>query len=280
MPLSEMQDPTQQPPLGAQPPAPAEPLPGQAEPPKPPEQAAGAEPDPGTQATPEGAVQVLSTKAFKQLKLKAQERGVRAAQAEVERKVKAAGYGSLDDLIAKATQTPPAAQAAAAQQPAEPPRQDGRSADGRAQRELARLQSENAALTRKLHEANRRLRDLEADKDAAEAEVELVKSAVGTGITKDVDYAVSLLKRSLRGKTEDELQKFDEKAYFSGLRKTHPYLFGETAAPANTGPSGGPPAAGAPRNGAAPAAKSVRDMSRAEFLEYQRKLGYNPSATE
>jgi len=90
----------------------------------------------------------------------------------------------------------------------------------------------------------------------------------------------------MAGKTEEELSKFDRKAFFDGIRKDRPYLFGERVQPATTGTNGAAadgsdpktPAAGAP---VVEVAKEQRfDAMKAKPEEVQarmNKLGLNPN---
>jgi hypothetical protein len=157
-----------------------------------------------------------------------------------------------------------------------------------ARRELARYERQMEKLQRERDEAINRYRtevssrsQLQEALDAKEAEAALRETAVGLGV-KDVDYALRLLTRELENKDESELAQFDERAFFDGLRKAKPYLFGELVQPANTGTGAGA-APSAPKPGAVTtqAARDgqtdARKMNSQEFQELLRKRGINPT---
>ena len=113
-----------------------------------------------------------------------------------------------------------------------------------------------------------------------ESERELMRTGFEVGL-KDVDYAIRLLQQHVAKLPPQEAEKFDERVFFTGLRKTHPYLFGETAQPATTGTGpGGAPTAPKPAavNGAAQAngAVDVRQMTPAQYKEHLRARGISP----
>lgn len=113
-----------------------------------------------------------------------------------------------------------------------------------------------------------------------ESERELMRTGFEEGL-KDVDYAIRLLQQHVARLPPEHVAKFDERAYFKGLRKTHPYLFGETVQPVTTGagPGGAPPA---PKPGQVAAANGAngavdtRAMSPQQFQEHLRKRGIQP----
>lgn len=104
-------------------------------------------------------------------------------------------------------------------------------------RERAELEEKNRRLGRDKARREKEARELRRELDAKEAEMELKISAIQIGIT-DPDYALVLLKRHLSGRPSEELAAFNERSFFAGLRKTHPILFNEATAPANTGTGG------------------------------------------
>jgi hypothetical protein len=99
---------------------------------------------------------------------------------------------------------------------------------------------------------------------------------------KDVDYALALLQRQLQGMSQEELAKFDEDKFFTeSLRKTHPYLYGESVQPVTTSPTGdpkAPPTPPAPRAPTPPpgGTKKASEMTRTEYYERLNKLGLTP----
>lgn len=223
--------------------------------------------------------------AFKKLKDDALERGRKKAQAEFEERVKAAGFSSLDDLLkavpSKTTAKKPVASYieddvddVPVQVAAEPPKKTGNAA---LDRERERLHRETLKLQAKLDREALRRRELQRELDAREAEMGLRQSAALAGV-RDIDYAITLLERHISGKDEAALAEFDERAYFSQLRASHPYLFGETVVAATAGNA----AAAAPK---APAPNAVtqqtvssqavdaRKMNRDEYTALLRSRG-------
>lgn len=147
-------------------------------------------------------------------------------------------------------QPPPTQQAQIPQVPQPTPQHQDPLAQTNEQRAAGKYERKLEQLTRErdkyVHEAQTQteaVRKLQEELDAKVAEVALREMAVGVGV-KDVDYALRLFYREVEGKTEEELTKLDERAFFTGLRQTRPYLFGEAVVPANTGPGtgGAPPA--------------------------------------
>lgn len=102
-------------------------------------------------------------------------------------------------------------------------------------KERDRLIDEKRRLNRaRAHEEKRR-KLVERERDSLSAEHKLRIAAVQAGV-KDVDYAITLLRRQLEGKSEEEYELFDENAFFAKeLRKSHPYLYQTHEAPADTG---------------------------------------------
>lgn len=110
-------------------------------------------------------------------------------------------------------------------------------APDKAQREQTRLSEERAKMRKDLKASERKRRDLQRQLDAKEAEKDLVLEMSQLGI-QDVDYGMRLLTRELAGKSEEEIAKFDRKAFFEKVRTEKPYLFGEKVVPATTGTNG------------------------------------------
>jgi hypothetical protein len=109
-----------------------------------------------------------------------------------------------------------------------------------------------------------------------QAEHELRLAAVRGGV-KDVDYALTILKRKLQRLPASELATFDEDQFFkTELRKTSPYLYEEVIEPATTSPSE-PSSTPSPKPTTAPASNGkpvdARTVSRQEYAEMLRKRG-------
>lgn len=189
----------------------------------------------------DGRVQVLSQSAFKRLKDESREKGRKDALSSF---AKEAGFTSVEDLhkaIAGLKAPGPA--------PVEPkvpaPASDNPKPSDRWDRERVQLQRQIDDLGRRVKTETEGRKEIQRQLDAKEAEMELRESAVIAGV-KDPDYAIRLLTRSLENKSEDELAKFDHAKFFTDLRSTHPYLFGEVVKPATTGNGAGAPAAPKP----------------------------------
>jgi len=275
-------------PLGAQPPA-DPPAPAAAQPPAP-TQPAG---DPKMMVVPHAQMG----------KIKAQAEAKGKAQA-LEELAAGAGFDSPTDLIS-ALQQLKSGGGRPAQQPAAPAQQPAQPADPAAdpavdpldpkamqrQREENRLTAKyDRQLQKAMDERNRfansakdwerKARESQAQVEAAEARMAVREIAVSVGI-QDLDYAERLFEREVQKLTPEQAEKFDEKAWFSGLRTKMPYLFGETTVPGNTGnaPGGAPPPAvkpgmpPPPNNG-----KKVSEMNRQEYQQHLRTKGINPNA--
>ena len=245
---------------------------------------------------------VLPSHAVGKLKSEARERGRREAMSELESQAKAAGFESLQAMFSTTAallkgnqQQKPQQQAKPSQQPTRKPEmqrearedrnrnhqpQGGRSGKDQ-QRYERQLERE-----RKAREEERRIRlaeekrrkNLERSKEALEAEMHLREQAIMSGC-KDVDYAVTLLKRSIEGKSEAELQGFNEVEFFDSLREKSPYLFGEVVRPVTTGTGAASREPMAPKAGqvtkttATGAQTDTRKMNDSEFREHLRKRG-------
>lgn len=198
-----------------------------------------------------GKVLPMAQTSIDKLKRDAAERGKRAAQAEIEQRMKSLGYGSVDELIKaaerakksqhqpKVTQQNGKPKERTSQVQTQQPQNGGtRRADRRERESQERLERERRERIR----AQRRAQQAERDTWAAEAHGQLSRLAIKQGI-KDEDYAITLLTRELNQKQAtmapadyDKYQReFDEAKYFEGLKKTHPHLFQETVALATTG---------------------------------------------
>ena len=227
----------------------------------------------------EGKTVILPTNAFKRIKDEAQEKGRKAALAEL---AKAHGFSSIEEMqkaLSAKPQNDPASKAQKTPDQVQSQKTNGNGKNGNVkwEKERQQMMKEREDLNRRLkYEADKR-KELQKAIDAKEAEWELRQSAIFAGV-KDVDYALRLLTRDLDGKTEEELKAFDESKFFVSLKDKHPYLFGEVVRPATTGtgingtPSGQSPADIAAKN----AANGKFDAMRAspeEYKEHLRRLG-------
>lgn len=206
-----------------------------------------------------------------------------------------AGFGTTDEFVqalAALKNAPPAAAQPPA--PAAPPaleptdegvspeemlkQKNARREQARYERHLQNLQRERDQLASKLTEETRARKTLQEALDSKDAEMALREAAVSSGV-KDVDYALRLLTRELEGKSEQEMSQFDERAYFTNLRQSKPYLFGEVVQHATTG-TGSSSAPAAPKPASVVANGNGRvdamKMTQAEFQAELRKRNLNP----
>lgn len=106
------------------------------------------------------------------------------------------------------------------------------------EKQIAKLNDDRKALRRSVAHEEKRRKQLERELESREAEAALRIEAIRAGV-KDVDYAIELLRRSMAGKTADQLRSFDEAKFFADeLRRSHPYLYEVEQRPATTGNSG------------------------------------------
>jgi hypothetical protein len=247
----------------------------------------------------DGRVQILHPSAFKRIKDKERRRGREDALKELDGAAQAAGFrdaASAFEAIrgmggAPAPQPQPAPQRRQEARPGQspeapvPPAQPGKHGSRkdweRYERQRQQFERDRASYRDRVAKATQRNRDLQRQIDAQQAEMALRESAVACGV-KDVDYSMRLLTRHLEGKSEAEIDAFDEKKFFEELRASKPYLFGETVTPANTGNGGAAPGGSAPQPGATTTAATTtaqvdaRKMSREEFQNRLKKMGLNP----
>jgi Fe-S cluster assembly iron-binding protein IscA len=199
---------------------------------------------------------------LKGLKARLRTEGRKIERRELTDRAAALGFASLDALFTAVTsKTPPKEEPA--QVPAPPAAATSR-INERDLRLARRYRQEKTARA----EAERRLEE-------SQAEADLRLSAVRAGIV-DVDYAMTLLRRHITSIADDDaaLAALDTEVYFSGLRKSAPYLFVKQTVPATTGPSGDdspPPPAPKQETGTAPV--DVRTMSKTEYAAWLMKQG-------
>lgn len=277
-------------------PAPAESTPPTTDPPASNPPASDASNPPAADPPRNGKVIAIPSAKMASIKREAKERGRREALAALDATAKELGYASHEDMLQKLRANKGRRPAAPPARTAPPPETDeddtdttppapapSRRRETRTERELARAQEQRRAANRARAAAEKRAKQLERQREADAAENELRLAAVAAGV-QDVDYALTILKRELQDKSADELAKFDEKRYFSEtLRKRKPYLYEVQEQPANTSPSADPsrptaqpPAATPPKAPPAPGEKDARTMSKADFDQRLRKLGYTP----
>lgn len=223
--------------------------------------------------------------------IKAEERGKaeRNFQKRLDDQARAMGYRSHDDMVQQASrrrQQPPQQPSATPPSQQQPPNRDTRRVDQRVAQANDQVRKANKARAN----TDKRNKDLERQLRALEAETELKILAVRCGV-KDVDYAISLIKRHTSSMTSDALEAFDEEKYFrDDLRKERPYLYGEEVRPADTTPAAAkpasrpgeqPPAAPSPNPPPPghPGEVDVKSMTREEFEKFLASKGLAGSLT-
>ena len=247
------------------------------------------------QAAPPGPpaekTMMIPTSAMKRVR---EEEFSKGRQAALDQLARDAGYESNADLVsalAKLRQPAPAPQRTAPVAPApEETPEDLATAQTNGVATRAQQRSEMAIqrnLEKALNERNRyaqsaseyrkQLEVARSEVDAVRAEMHLRTIAAGVGV-QDIDYAIMLLTREVEQLTPEQAATFDERAYFDGLRRTKPLLFGETVQPATTGVGGGsapkPPQPGQAASQQAQVGKiDARKMDPKAYQELLRARG-------
>jgi hypothetical protein len=241
---------------------------------------------------------VLPHAAFNSRLQAATERGERAALAKMDEQAKVSGFTSMQDMFAtvaalkagnghghgqpRGNGKPKSDPTVSAQ--VHPTTEDHSSPnrphkhEARWARELEKEKRQREAERRQRLQEERKRKEVERKLEAAEAEQALREQAIFAGV-KDVNYAVHLLRRSIEGKTADELKGFDEGKFFDGLREEQPYLFGEVVRPVTTGTGSKAPQAPSPgkvtQGTAAGEQVDAKKMNDAEFKAHMVKRGLN-----
>lgn len=250
---------------------------------------------PAATAKAEPKVVTVPTSAMRRIKEEEFSRGKQMALDEL---AKAAGYESNADFVqalAKLKSAPVSAPAATQSHPSsastidegnDDPAQDlakakdVRREEGRFQRQLEKVLGERNKYAQAAQNWQTRAREAQAEADAVRAEMHLRTIAAGVGV-QDIDYAIALFSREVDRLTPEQAEKFDERTFFEGLRKTKPLLFGEAVVPATTGTGTGgvptPPKPGqvAAQNGAN-GRVDARKMNPRDFAAELAKRGINP----
>ncbi len=199
----------------------------------------------------------VSTDTFAKIREEEKKRTEKAANDSLEARAKSLGFANAEEMFTAAestrrpapkgddTVTKPATQSKPSPKPVPRvpvaptrPAASASTIDRKAERwkaEKERLQRVNATEARKR-------KDAERTSDALRAEISLREVAIRAGVV-DVDYALTLVKRELAGKTQEELKTFDEVKFFEGLRTSKPVLFSVELRPAHTGSTATPPPA-------------------------------------
>lgn len=254
------------------------------------QQAAQTQTPPAAQQAADGKTMVIPHSAMK--RIRDEERAAGKTEA-LDALAKEAGYDSHADFVsALARLKAPAPQQQAPVKP-EPkaddqeltPDQvakmkDSRREQSRYERQLEKTLGERNRYAQSATEWQRKAREAQQEVDAVRAEMHLRTVAASVGV-QDIDYAITLMSREIEKMSPADAEKFDEKAYFEGLRQNKPLLFGEVVRPATTGTGTGsaptPPKPNqvAAQNGAA-GRVNARAMSPAEYQAHLRKMGISP----
>ena len=203
-------------------------------------------PSNGTSKQGDTKVVELKQSAFKRIKQQAQQRGFKKAEQDILARFAKHGCSSLDDVEkmlesrstpAKPVEETPMATKNPGKNGKDSSRQRSNGRPNAADRRLVKSEQDKDVATRKWRAERNRRKVSERRNDALQAQMELQRVAMLAGVT-DVDYALRLAWREMDGKSMEELAKFDESAFFEGLRKSKPYIFGEIEVPATTGTAG------------------------------------------
>ena len=268
----------------------------------PPQSVASTLPPAGDQQPRNSKTVMIPDIALKQRLDQAKKSGRTAYQAELDTQAQTKGFANhaammahVDSILTRAPQVKPQAQQprgqqvsqASSNQPPAPPRnRNDRQAMANYERDKVKLQRDKEQADARVREEQKRRRRAERERDAIQARSELERIAHQAGV-KDADYAITLYERHCQGKTEEELGKMDELAFFKGLRQTHAYIFGETVVPATTGTAGAVPGAHVPPSTAGTAAAAgqagtvdVNKMNKEQYREFKRTQSWSrPTAS-
>lgn len=234
-----------------------------------------APPEPAPTAPREGEVLTIPRRAMAKLKKEERERGRKALADELQARAVAAGFESWEDMVAAGEAAKKQGKPVTKQNKQKPGKQpQAQAREDLTLEELRRLNKANAL------EAKRR-KAAEQKVQAMEAEMALRASAIRNGV-QDVDYALELLRRKIRGKSAAELAEFNEDQFFGAdLKKSHPYLYTTTDAPAHTAPTSTEPAPKpAPTTPPTPASGAIdaRKLTPEEYNALLKKHGIkNPT---
>jgi hypothetical protein len=240
----------------------------------------------------EGKDVTLPQSSLKKIKDESRDKGRREALAELDEVARAAGFESHADALKKlgeinkrpAAQPAPTQPAPTQETTMAKNKQPDPKANDKAAREAQRLADERTKIRKDWKASERKNRDLKRQLDAKEAEKDLIIEMTQVGL-QDLDYGMRLLTRELAGKSEEEISKYDRKAFFEKLRTEKPYLFAEKVVPATTGTNGAkqdgskPAPAPAGQQVVAAAESKQVDATKMTKEQYQarlRELGLDP----
>jgi hypothetical protein len=178
---------------------------------------------------------IIPTDQMKKVKEEARLKGQREG---LERLVKELGMSSVNELKERLKPVQPKQPT---QKIAPKQKQDNQAARNPNDRRLSQLERERDEIAKRMAREAFTSKRLKRQLAAFEARTAIEKAAIAAGV-RDVDVAVELLRKEAQGLTSEECVKFDEAKFFTDLRTTKPYLFGEYVTPANTGTGSNTPA--------------------------------------
>ncbi len=173
------------------------------------------------------------------------EKGTRRANQALATKLGYKSFEELEAAIPQITERMKAPVAVPEPPPKDPDAAPGKKAPGQqqlkeletAKQELHRAAEERKRLQAQARRGEKRVKEFEEAAQRAEARAELKIEAIHAGVI-DADYALHLLEKHVENMTVEDIEKFDENAFFKGLRETLPALFAERVVPATTGTAG------------------------------------------
>jgi hypothetical protein len=228
-----------------------------------------------------GSVITIPSSAMTSLKKREQDKGKRAAMAELDGKARAMGFRDHEDLLKHASKNRERTARdrtddRASRADGKPARTDGtgaRADNPRLARERERQLEAQRKLNREAARARKRAKSLEQELQAQKVETQLRVAAARAGVH-DVDFAIHVLRKHLSELDHDESTTFDEDTFFSKkLRESHPYLYG--TAPEVSRPATTTAAEAAPTRAAPPAQSSATttlDGMKLSPTDYQKRL--------
>jgi hypothetical protein len=249
------------------------------------------EPEPEPPPPQKGTPQHLPPSAASKVRADGRRQGRETAFSEVNAKAVKLGYRDWDDMVARTGPPGGGSRAPAKEPPAPddetppaPPAAGGSRTNTRLEKEILRLTEDRRRANRRAAAEERGRREAERLLVRQEALGELRLAAVQAGV-RDVDYAVTLLERRLAGRTEKELEGFDEAAFFTtDLRASHPFLYGVVEKPADSSAGGGdgdtrggaPPPKPLVKKGEGDPPMDARKLSREDYEKELRRRGLSP----
>jgi hypothetical protein len=184
------------------------------------------------------------------IKQEERDRALKAERKRLDQHAQRLGFDNHADMLTRieasggATRPAPAAPAAPTAAPPTPGQTIQPSGEERLMRENQQLRQSNERLLEEKRRINRSRaheergrKTAERDLAATRAESELRVVAVQAGV-QDVDYAIHLVRRHLKGKQKSYIASFDEAKFFNEtLRQSHPNIYRLETRPATTSPS-------------------------------------------